>query len=156
MGFVDEYLLYADVDLVFQHDVTVYDFMTGEPPKPPKYFTMGTELFASRRQCGTVDTPHCGNAGVMLINVPAMRASHSRFIGSTFTDKYIAKGLYFPEFGPVDQGAINRFYVGRFDVLDYPLFNWKPYWGYCMAAKIVHFHGPKPLQYLPPRPEPEA
>ena len=30
----------------------------------------------------------------------------------------------------------------------WPLFNWKPYWGFNPLAKIVHFHGPKPADYL--------
>ena len=27
-----------------------------------------------------------------------------------------------------------------------PELNWKPYWGECAQAKIIHFHGPKPFQ----------
>lgn len=30
----------------------------------------------------------------------------------------------------------------------WPLFNWKPYWGYNARAKLIHFHGPKPLDYM--------
>lgn len=27
------------------------------------------------------------------------------------------------------------------------MFNWKPYWQFDEAAKIIHFHGPKPHEY---------
>ena len=42
-----------------------------------------------------------------------------------------------------DQGAYRMFYKGRVDPLD-PIYNWKPYWGRSLDARIVHFHGVKP------------
>ena len=50
--------------------------------------------------------------------------------------------------GPGDQGAYNEFYSGKFVVHRWPLFNWKPYWGFNARAKLVHFHGPKPDDYV--------
>ena len=79
-------------------------------------------------------------------------------------------------YGPQDQGAYNEFYQvrgrvrvrgrirvrvsnpnsnpnpnpnqDRFEVRTQPLFNWKPYWGYHAKASVIHFHGPKPSEYL--------
>ena len=56
--------------------------------------------------------------------------------------------LNFGKYGPLDQGAYNAFYQGRFDVHRSPVFNWKPYWGYNSGAKLIHFHGPKVPEYL--------
>jgi hypothetical protein len=49
---------------------------------------------------------------------------------------------------PYPQGAYNRFYRGKFEVRTWPHFNFKPYWGFSQEAKLVHFHGPKPADYL--------
>ena len=84
-----------------------------------------------------------GNAGIMLINVPWMRRTYDEFVAWTFSGVNIARGLHFGPFGPGDQGAYNQFYTGKFNVHRWPLFNWKPYWGYNPRAKLVHFHGPK-------------
>ena len=50
--------------------------------------------------------------------------------------------------GPLDQGAYNAFYQGRFDVHESSSFNWKLYHGYSAKARIVHFHGPKADEYV--------
>lgn len=52
-------------------------------------------------------------------------------------------------YGPGDQGAINQFY--EHSVKDTKLtqdFNAKPYHEFLSTAYIVHFHGPKPGDYL--------
>ncbi len=52
-------------------------------------------------------------------------------------------------YGPVDQGAINQFYENT--VIGAKLgqeFNAKPYFSVLEASYIVHFHGPKPADYL--------
>ncbi len=52
-------------------------------------------------------------------------------------------------FGPGDQGAINQFYEDS--VVHAKLgqeFNAKPYFSAQESAYIVHFHGPKPADYL--------
>ena len=52
-------------------------------------------------------------------------------------------------YGPGDQGAINYFYEAAIKShrLD-SQFNTKPYHPWKKAAKIVHFHGPKPHDFL--------
>ena len=52
-------------------------------------------------------------------------------------------------FGPGDQGAFNQFYEKS--VREAKLgqeFNAKPYFPALESASIVHFHGPKPADYL--------
>jgi len=144
LGFVDEYVLYADVDIIFTGDLTLEDF----GHELPAFFTMGTEAD------GYVDEVmdngqkvKFGNAGVMLVNVEGMRRTHQSFVDWLFSEESIGTGLHFGVYGPQDQGALNKFYQGRFHVVVWPLFNWKPYWGYCPAAKIIHFHGPKTSHY---------
>ena len=136
LGFTDEFVLYADTDVYFARDITLSDFLP-----LPHYFRVGTESIGGGHFTA-------GNAGVMLMNVEGLRRTHSQFLAMAFSSHYIEQGLHYGEAGPLDQGAYNKFYSGRFFVQNWPLFNWKPYWGYCAAAKIVHFHGPKPHDYL--------
>lgn len=60
--------------------------------------------------------------------------------------------FFFPpcaDYGPGDQGAYNQYYES--EVRQAKLaqdFNAKPYHMYRESAYIVHFHGPKPSDYL--------
>ena len=162
LGFVDDYVLYTDIDVVFEADVCVEDF--GRPL--PAYFTMGTE--ANGALCGVGVPPlsssrfaKVGNAGVMLINIQGMRRTHDALLRWVFSSDNLEKGLYFGPWGPGDQGALSNFYSAKFEVRPWPRFNWKPYWGgstdnvtklpgqlHSGRPKIIHFHGPKPIDYL--------
>lgn len=73
------------------------------------------------------------NSGVMLINVPALRAAHEALIG--FTAGNLHLGL--------DQEVLRAFLGDEYLLLP-DIYNWKPYWGYNEDAVIVHWHGPKP------------
>ena len=139
LGFVDKYVLYADVDVLFVGPLGLEIFSP-----PPEYFSIGTEAVDCYYPNGVL----FGNAGVMLMNVAAMRRTHAEFVEWTFSEENVKQGLDFGIYGPVDQGAYNRFYTGRFDVHRSPAFNWKPYWGYSPRASVIHFHGPKPRKYL--------
>jgi hypothetical protein len=152
LGFVDEFILYADVDILFLCEVSVADF----GKVPPRVFTIGSELYPGgiSVQDSSLGPNNAlqlaGNAGMMLLNVEGMRRTHARFVEWTFSAEHIEAGLQFGVYGPADQGALNSFYRGKFEVKPWPLFNWKPHWGLCRAAKVVHFHGPKPGDYLRP------
>ena len=77
-----------------------------------------------------------------------MRSTHARFVTWTFSPKHIKNALSFGKYGPLGQGA---FYQGHFDTHRSPAFNWKPYWGKPPGEgheKPIHFHGPKPLEYI--------
>ena len=147
LGFMDPYVLYADVDVLFADDVQVSDF--GE--KPPKFFTMGAEstgTLISLHNARIGRSVQLGNAGVMLMNVDGLQRTHEGFVKWLFSQRNLANGMHFGIYGPGDQGAYNEYYQGRFSVRRWPLFNWKPYWGYLREAKIIHFHGPKPADYV--------
>ena len=127
LGFVDRYVLYTDVDVIFEQDISVQDF--GSPL--PRYFTLGTE--ANANMCGVLlDTTESssmfssissmlfgsssqgppryakvGNAGVMLMNMEGLRRTHAQFIRWVFSTTNLGKGLFFDEYGPGDQGAFN-------------------------------------------------
>ena len=78
------------------------------------------------------------NAGVMLMNIPAMRASYA-----AFARHIVARIAGGHAYHYDDEVALNEVYRGRWDRLD-PRLNWKPYWGSSRDATILHFHGPKP------------
>jgi hypothetical protein len=132
LGFVDDYILYADVDVVFAHDVRTTHFGT----MMPKYFTLGAE---------DIKNDTSGNMGVMLINVKNMRRKYAELVQWTFSEDKQQHGLHYGQ--PCDQGALKVFFERSFQVLHEPLFNWKPYWGFSWNAAIIHFHGPKPADY---------
>lgn len=119
LGLLDEYVLYTDCDVLFLSDPEVERFR-------PAYFACAPQRDPNDLQ----DI----NSGVMVMNVPAMRREVENlwhFIVTRFW------------FGAHDQEALREYYAGRFETLPLEL-NWKPYWGMNPAARIVHFHGPKP------------
>jgi hypothetical protein len=97
IGFVDRYVLYADVDVIFRRDVSVLDF--GLPL--PAYFTMGTEADGGVFELG--NGVRVGNAGLMLLHIDGLRRTHDKFIRWVFSEKNVNRGLHFGRFGPVDQ-----------------------------------------------------
>ena len=139
LGFVDEYILYADADVLFVGPLGLEEFTP-----LPAYYAIGTEIIDATAPGGIA----FGNAGVMLFNLPAMRRTQDAFVRWTFREEHVRTALNFGKYGPLDQGAYNAFYQGRFDVHRSPVFNWKPYWGYSSGAKLIHFHGPKIPEYL--------
>jgi len=107
--------------------------------RPPAYFTLGVE---------TPSYASYGNAGVMLLNLDGLRATYVGFLEWIFSEANLARGLHFGADGPGDQGAYAAYYRGQFDVINWPTFNWRPYWPYApAAASILHFHGPKAADY---------
>jgi len=137
LGFVDDYVLYTDVDVLFTGNVDLNQFGA----TLPRYFTMGTEYE------GADLTRYSGNMGILLINVREMQRTHAEFIRWVFSAENINNGLFFGDFGPGDQGAMKAFYENKFLLRAWPSFNWKPYWGFVHIASIIHFHGPKPRDY---------
>ena len=119
----DECVLYTDCDVLFTE--------TFDLPEPPKLFACAPE---THPQDWSIL-----NAGVMVMNVPALRQSHAAF--KSFIEDQL------PTLTTFDQSAYNRFYAAQHTQL--PLeYNWKTYWGKNPNAKIIHFHGPKPKDLL--------
>jgi hypothetical protein len=136
-------VLYTDTDVMFRRMVTFDDFVAKGTNAAPDYFIMGTEggRRYHKKKAGNI------NAGVMLINLSNMRITYDDFVEWVFSSKNMARGLHFGSYGPGDQGAYNEYYVNKFPIVESPLFNWKPYWGWNDKACIVHFHGAKPVDY---------
>lgn len=119
----DDFVLYSDCDVLFLDAIDLTSCR-------PRFFACAPEF--------EVDNWTYCNAGVMVMNVDAMRRTSADLcqlsvarLKAGMTQAY-------------DQSDLNAFYHGTWDRLS-PLFNWKPYWGVDPAAKILHFHGPKPV-----------
>lgn len=117
-----EFVLYTDCDVVFLRPVAWHLIRPDWLAAGPEFSPAGWGYF---------------NAGVMVLNVPALRASYDAF------EAHIRAAI--TNSGAItydDQTALNDFYRDRWERLD-PSCNWKPYWGYDRRAAILHFHGPK-------------
>eukprot|EP01023_Acetabularia_acetabulum_P062918 TRINITY_DN7827_c0_g1_i4.p1 TRINITY_DN7827_c0_g1~~TRINITY_DN7827_c0_g1_i4.p1 ORF type:complete len:425 (+),score=60.26 TRINITY_DN7827_c0_g1_i4:236-1510(+) len=126
------FVFYTDTDIFFLDGISLEDF-----PKPfPRSVGMGPEM---------LDVfPY--NAGIALWNVQAMRDTYNEFQAWLLKQN---NSLYFEGYGPLDQGALNKFYEDS--VRDWKLpaiFNARAYQEFNPEAKILHFHGPKPDNYL--------
>jgi hypothetical protein len=117
----DQFVLYTDCDVVFMSDPDLGDVR-------PAYFACAPEFQR--------DNWNYVNTGVMVLNVPALKADFQRFIAYAL-DMMERKGS-----SHRDQIAYNEFYRGAWERLD-PRFNWKPYWEPVENIAILHYHGPK-------------
>jgi hypothetical protein len=128
------YVLFTDADVFFLRPISLDSFSKQLPETLAMAFEMD-------------DVFPC-NAGVMLMNLPEMRISHRSLIDFTFANP----SLHFGPYGPLDQGALNQFYQhsmkGKCSLSE--SFNAKPYKTDHRIGKshILHFHGPKPDDYL--------
>jgi hypothetical protein len=112
----DELVLYTDCDVMFMKNPRLESFR-------PALFSVAPEFeFGNYREL---------NSGVMLMNVGGMRQEQAGF------DDFVRS--HFEEFEAFEQGAIKRYFAGRFDFLP-PTLNWKPYWGRAESVEILHFH----------------
>ncbi len=124
-GLRDEYVLFLDVDTMVLNRINLNHIK-------PTYFAAAPDWdIADWSLVGT---------GVMLINLVEMRKNYSKLIGHLMQHDF---DFSFDGAGPCSQGAWNTFFRGRWDKLN-PLYDWKPWWGFNLRAKIVHFSGPKP------------
>ena len=129
LGYSDEFVLYTDCDVVFQHDI----------PPASAHDYLRPDVFSCAPQRVQDDWANI-NTGVMIMNVDSLLQAYPsfrRFIteGDTLHDE-----LY--KHGPFDQKAYQVHYHSRWDHLPVE-YNWKPYWGFNEDALVVHFHGPK-------------
>jgi len=126
----EEFVLYTDCDVMFTPAFTLDDVVR------PRFFA------ASGRK-RLLRAPAI-NSGVMLMNVPAMRREYEPFV------RFIRDN---PGLG-LDQEMLIAYFGRRIDFLP-DVLNWYPYRGLEQAARIVHFHGPKPapLQIVLENPE---
>ena len=123
-------VLYTDCDVLFTAEVV------------PELEANRCEYFAVAPE-GERDDYVNMNTGVMLMNTESLAKSLPEF------REYISTNLAELERESWDEAAYRWFYRDSsgplWDRLR-PELNWKPYWGECAQAKIIHFHGPKPYQ----------
>jgi hypothetical protein len=124
MGWKDEAVFYTDTDVQFNGKVELDQF------KP--------RLFAVAPEFSQMDYFNI-NTGAMLMNIDSLYQTYVPFI--RFFDRNLH---FFVVEREADQTAYKCYYNLEWDHL--PLeYNWKPYWGENPNARIIHFHGPKPL-----------
>lgn len=124
-GWADEEVLYTDCDIMFTGDIA--DLL----PELRGYFIGAAPE-------GEKDNPDFINSGVMLMRVPMLMQMEAPFW--EFVREKLARMVTFGW----DQAAYQWFYRHGWKHLPLEL-NWKPYWGINDAARVVHFHGPKPF-----------
>jgi len=117
------HVLYTDCDVIF---LRPFDWEAVRPA----VFAAAPEFRA--------DNFNYFNAGVMVLNVAAMRATYPA-LEADIIARIATTGGYTYD----DQIALNEAYHGRWTRLD-PVCNWKPYWPADERAALLHFHGPKP------------
>lgn len=160
VGILDPLVFYADIDILFQRDVTWKKLLGPKYQKFQKFqkfkdgnnfahqmhlFTKpGTEGFPQffSMSAETERIKEAVNAGVMLMNMVTMRDAYDSFL-----QFILSSGDITWEIGPGDQGALRTFFRdkdGRPLAAFLPFeFNWKAYWPKNSEAAVVHFHGPK-------------
>jgi len=117
---VDDFVLYTDCDVVFLKD--------------PELDALRPSVFAVAPQRHQ-DSHEDMNSGVMVMNLPRLRADLPRLVDFLCNS--------FAQINGFDQEVYRIFYRSLWDRLSLD-YNWKPYWGVAPDAKIIHFHGPKP------------
>lgn len=128
-----EHILYSDIDIFFRAPVPFYS----APRIMSQTISMDFE-FAEQFPM---------NAGVYLANMLFLRKTYDRLIQSLRQ----ATSLDFGHYGPVDQGLLNLVYEDELQTgynLPPNVMNAKPYKPYEPNSWIVHFHGPKPEDYV--------
>jgi len=126
-----EHYLYTDTDIYFRKDIS------------PLWKEL---ILPSEIKMGYEDATNFPmNAGVIIASLPFMRKTYNGLLKLVLSKNSIDHG----PFGPGDQGALNEYYRSS---LNYSKFwddmNVKPYKSWRETARIVHFHGPKPHDYL--------
>jgi hypothetical protein len=131
-----EYCLLLDADTIINNPFTLADFGLN--------MTYGIAMSSEMH----LESTEPSNAGVTLMNIPLLRRTHKTFL------KFILDHVDTAEFNhssPSDQGAYLVFYQSETRFLKRS-FNMKPYWPVTRVefkkSNIVHFHGPKPHEYL--------
>jgi lipopolysaccharide biosynthesis glycosyltransferase len=81
------------------------------------------------------------NSGVMILNVKRFNDQRDIALRVLEDRHYFFRGR--PGF--YDQGLFNILFAHSWEKLDFP-WNWRSYWKPRDDIKILHYHGPKPIQ----------
>lgn len=127
LGYTDNYIFYTDYDVLFLKG-SYSDLLSLTPT-----------FFAAAPEGNMHDWSYI-NAGVMLMNINHFYEKDEEII-KEINENFNTYDVY-------DQTMYNKLYKNKFNKL--PLeYNWKTYWGINESAKIIHFHGAKPLMIEP-------
>jgi lipopolysaccharide biosynthesis glycosyltransferase len=130
-----EYCLLLDSDTIIRKPFTLAEFGLNMPYG----IAMSSEMH--------MESTEASNAGIMLMNIPTLRRTYKDFLN--FIYAHVESGFNHP--CPSDQGAYLVYYRNLTNFLDRS-FNVKPYWPMKQSelnqSHIIHFHGPKPHEYL--------
>ncbi|WP_428377514.1 hypothetical protein [Lichenicoccus sp.] len=132
---VEDFVLYTDCDVIFLQNPDLGRFRPTTFAAASQFDLYGHDIrHPSRQNYAEL------NSGVMLMNVDRMRKDLPALIDLACDMLHTIRGY--------DQGALEQFYMGQWTPLS-PKYNWKPYWpGIDPCARIIHFHGPKPVAAL--------
>lgn len=114
----ESYVLYADCDVVFLDDIKMEPF----------------------KQHLAVAKRHIFNNGIMFLNIAKMKECYQEF-----KDYYIKSNYNFAA-GMTTQGAYNEFFKNKIHEIPWE-YNWHWFWGKNPNIRIVHFCGPKIMQW---------
>ncbi|MBM0204744.1 hypothetical protein JNW90_17900 [Micromonospora sp. STR1s_5] len=128
----DRQILYTDTDVIFCCDPRISD-IGGVIGACSEYIV---------DESGVAESTAAFNAGVMVLDVHALRGIHHLLVEYTIADD-CARGAQ----GWYDQGVLNQVFRGRWTVLPQSL-NWRPYAGCALQPEIIHFQRFKPHQML--------
>lgn len=120
----DDYILYTDTDVIFMGDISELT------ESKPEYFLMAGEGVKKLNNYREI------NSGVMWMNWKNMNLVYDNFV------EYIKSNLN--ELKVYDQSALMLYFKEKIQELNH-IYNYKPYWGAFDDIKILHFHGPKPI-----------
>lgn len=128
----DEYVLYTDCDVLFLHNPDILFIK-------PKIIAAAQEY----AQITTNPTPYYKifNSGSMVINVKEFKRNFDDLVEFSRRNDFYFHG----DGGFYDQGALNKFFSGKWEVFDRSL-NWRPFSGVLESPQILHFHGIKPYE----------
>ena len=128
----DEYVIYTDCDVIFFSRPNIVDIKPDILAAAPEYAATTT-----------MPTPYnkIFNSGVMLLNVERFGAERASLVEFARSNDFYFHG----DGGFYDQGALNKFFSGRWAQLSQAL-NWRPFGGASMPPTILHFHGTKPYE----------
>lgn len=128
----DDFVLYTDCDTMFLNPC---DFSAIKPATLAAVPEISGDSFKPQ------ETSERFNSGVMILNVDYFKSQRDEALRILEERKYYFRGN--PGF--YDQGLYNVMFKGLWEVLD-PTWNWRSYWEPRDDIKVLHYHGPKPLQ----------
>ena len=124
----DEYVLYTDMNIIFNDDILLKDL------PHPAYLAAAPEFERDTKRMSYF------NAGILVMNIQGMRIKYQQFVEMMKKRQRSTSGLF-------DQGYLNELCFNDMEILPIE-YNWKPYWGINGNAKLIHFHGMKPCSNL--------